>query len=64
MVANVTDLIRRLSVKDYKEQRGLALAEYEDKLDALATALDREYLLDILANPRLWDNAEQRIRDV
>ena len=64
VVANVTDLFRRLRTKAYKEQRGLAQAEYEDKLDTLAAALDRDYLLDILANPRLWDKTEQRIRDV
>lgn len=64
VVANVTDLFRRLRTKAYKEQRDLAQAEYEDKLDTLAAALDSDYLLDMLANPRLWDNPEQRIRDV
>ncbi|MFO7689623.1 MAG: TM2 domain-containing protein [Cryobacterium sp.] len=64
VVTNLTDLFRRLSVKAYKEQRGLVQAEYEDKLDTLAAALDRDFLLDMLANPRLWDNPEQRIRDV
>ena len=64
VVANVTDLFRRLSVKAYREQRGLVQAEYEDKLDTLAAALDRDYLLDMLANPHLWDDPEQRIRDV
>ena len=64
VVENVTDLFRRLSVKAYKEQRGLVQAEYEDKLDTLAAALDRDYLLDMLVKPRLWDDPEQRIRGV
>lgn len=64
VVANVTDLFRRLSVKADKEQRRLAQAEYEDKLDTLAAALDRDYLLDMLVNPGLWDSPEQRIRNV
>lgn len=64
VVANVTELFRRLSGKADKAQRGLAQAEYEDKLGKIAAALDRDYLLDLLANPRLWDSPEQRIRDV
>ena len=64
LVANVTELFRRLRLKAEKAQRGLAQAEYEDKLDKLAAALDQDYLLDVLANPRLWDNPERRIRDV
>ncbi|TFD57704.1 TM2 domain-containing protein [Cryobacterium suzukii] len=64
VVSNVTELFRRLSVKADEAQRGLARAEYEDKLGKLAAALDRDYLLDVLANPRLWDNPDKHIRDV
>ena len=64
LVANVTELFRRLRLKADKAQRGLAQAEYEDKLDKLIAALDRDYLLDLLANPRLWDNPEHRVREV
>ncbi|WP_457100159.1 NINE protein [Microbacterium sp. P5_E9] len=64
LVANVTELFRRLGLKADKAQRGLAQAEYEDKLDKLIAALDRDYLLDLLANPRLWDNPEHRVQEV
>ena len=38
--------------------------EYEETLGYLAGALDRDYLLDILANPRLWEHPESLIRKV
>ncbi|TFD02421.1 TM2 domain-containing protein [Cryobacterium sandaracinum] len=64
VIVNVTELFRRLSLPTDKVQRALAQAEYVDKLGKLAEALDRDYLLDVLANPRLWDNPEQHIRGV
>lgn len=62
--ADTWELFRRLAAKADKEQRGRAEFEYEDKLSKLANALDRGYLLDILANPRLWDEPDQRVRNV
>ncbi|WP_292679887.1 TM2 domain-containing protein [Microbacterium sp. SCN 69-37] len=64
MSTNVYELFQRLSVKSDKSQRNLASIEYEDKLNKLAAALDREYLLDIIANPHLWDEPAQRIHAV
>lgn len=64
LMTNVTELFRRLKAKADKAQRARAEAEYEDKLGKLAGALDRDYLLDILANPRLWDEPEHRVQDV
>lgn len=64
LVANVTELFHRLRLKADKAQRSRAQAEYVDTLDKLVAALDRDYLLDLLANPRLWDNPPQRIHEV
>lgn len=64
LISNVTELFTRLSGKSDKAQKSRAEAEYEDTLGKLAAALDRGYLLDVLAHPRLWENPEQRIQDV
>ena len=64
LTSNVTALFERLTVAADRAQRGLAESEYEDKLGKLAAALDRGYLLDVLANPRYWEQPEERIRDV
>ncbi|WP_245413157.1 TM2 domain-containing protein [Arthrobacter celericrescens] len=64
VVGNASELFRRLGVKADKAQRDRAAVEYEDKLSKLAAALDRDYLLDVLANPRLWENPDQHIREV
>ena len=64
LIVNVTELFDRLKAKADKAQRARAEAEYEDKLGKLTAALDRGYLLDIIANPRLWDDPDQRIQDV
>jgi len=57
-------LFRRLHVRADVLQRGLAQPEYVDKLGKLVEALGPEYLLDVLANPRLWDDAAQRVQNV
>ena len=38
--------------------------EYGDKLGKLSAALDRRYLLDILVNPHLWDDPDERVVEV
>ncbi|WP_401000466.1 hypothetical protein [Agromyces sp. GXQ0307] len=45
-------------------QRGLAAIEYDDTLRKLTAALDRDYLLDILTHPHLWDDPDVRVREV
>lgn len=64
LILNVTELFSRLEAKAEKAERARAEAEYVDKLGKLAAALDRGYLLDILASPRLWDDPDHRIQDV
>ncbi|WP_111718969.1 TM2 domain-containing protein [Homoserinimonas sp. OAct 916] len=63
LVANVTELFRRLQVTADMAQPARAQIEYEGKLRKLVATLDRDYLLDVLANPGLWDNPEQRMRE-
>ncbi len=61
ITANVTELFLRLQTKDDTAQRGIAEVEYENKLDRLAAALDRDYLPDVLAQPQYWEEPAQRI---
>ncbi len=64
VVGNVAELFGRLQTKADAAQRSLAEIEYDDKLGRLATALGPDYLLDVLANPRLWEQPEAHTRDV
>lgn len=64
LIQNVTELFRRLSSKSDAAQRAYAVTEYDDVLAKLAGALDEDYLLDVLVNPRLWDNPEERVAGV
>lgn len=64
ITANVTHLFTRLDKKGSEDQRHLADVEYGDKLGKLSAALDREYLLDIMVNPHLWDDPVERAREV
>ena len=60
----MTQLFARLDRKGAEDQRDLAAVEYGDKLGKLTAALDRDYLLDILINPHLWDDPDDRVREV
>lgn len=64
IIQNVSELFRRLTSRSDAAQRAYAVTEYDDVLAQLAAALDRDYLLDVLANPRLWDNPEERVAGV
>ncbi len=65
ITTNVTELFVRLDARtDTVDQRGLAAIEYDEKLRKLQAALDREYLLDILTHPHLWDDPDERIAEV
>lgn len=61
---NVTTLFERLAGKGSEDQRHLAEIEYGDKLAKLTAALDRQYLLDILTHPNLWDDPDERVSEV
>jgi hypothetical protein len=61
---NVTQLFERLAGKASEDQRQLAEIEYGDKLAKLTAAVDRQYLLDILKHPNLWDDPDERVSEV
>lgn len=64
IAGNTEELFRRLGRKGDDAQRRLAEIEYADKLAKLSAALDRDYLLDILTHPHLWDDPQERVREV
>jgi len=64
ITSNVVELFARLDRKSAEGQHGLAAVEYDDKLRKLTAALDRDYLLDILTHPNLWDDPDDRTREV
>ena len=64
IVDNVTQLFQRLGKKGLEGEYSRAEVEYGPKVAKLTTALDRDYLLDILTNPRLWDDPNDRVAEV
>lgn len=61
---NATELFARLDRKGDESQRATAAIEYGETLRKLAAALDRDYLLDILRHPDLWDDPAERVNEV
>lgn len=61
---NATELFTRLGRKGGEDQLALGSAEYGETLRKLTAALDRDYFLDILRNPQLWDDPQERVREV
>jgi hypothetical protein len=61
---NTTELFDRLGRKGDEGQRSTAAVEYGETLRKLTAALDRDYLLDILKHPDLWDDPAERIHEV
>ena len=61
---NVTELFLRLDRRNVEDQVNIAAVEYDDKLRKLTAALNRDYLLDILTHPHLWDDPDDRVREV
>lgn len=64
IAVNVEELFARLDQRSGADQRGLAAIELDATLRKLTAALDRDYLLDILTHPQLWDDPEERVREV
>lgn len=64
LASHVEQLFIRLDAKAGEDQSTLAEAEYSDKLARLVAALDRDYLLDLLTRPDLWDDPDERIGEV
>ncbi|WP_442574043.1 hypothetical protein ACSBPH_09165 [Microbacterium sp. F51-2R] len=61
---NVTELFTRLDRRSGEDQVTIASVEYDDKLRKLTAAVGRDYLLDILRHPNLWDDPDDRVREV
>lgn len=61
---NVTELFTRLDRRNAADQVDIAAVEYDDKLRKLTAAVGRDYLLDILRHPQLWDDPAERVREV
>lgn len=64
IATHTTELFERLDRKGEEGQRATAAVEYGETLRKLTGALDREYLLDILIHPDLWDDPSDRIDEV
>ncbi|MGW9112328.1 hypothetical protein [Microbacterium sp. NPDC055683] len=64
LVSNTEQLFARLDAKAGRDQVVLAEGEYADKLARLSAALERDYLLDLIVHPELWDDPDQRIAEV
>lgn len=64
LASHVEQLFVRLDAKAGEDQSVLAETEYSDKLARLVAALDRDYLLDLLTRPDLWDAPDERIGEV
>ncbi|MFT4234965.1 MAG: hypothetical protein QM607_08220 [Microbacterium sp.] len=64
VVGNTSQLFARLDSKASPAQRTIAEDEYSDKLGRLTAALETDYLLDQLKNPQLWDDPDERVREV
>jgi hypothetical protein len=60
-IANHTsELFRRLAQRGGGDQLAVAEVEYRDQLAKVAEVLGERYYLDILLNPRLWDDPRGR----
>lgn len=64
LISHIEQLFARLGAKAGEDQSALAEVEYADKLARLVAALDRDYLLDLLTHPELWDDPNERIGEV
>ncbi len=61
---NVRELFKRIKRTGTEQQVRIASIEYVDVLTKLNRALGPDYYLDILRNPRLWENADARRAEV
>lgn len=64
LTANIEQLFQRLDAKAAADQRSIAEVEYADKLGRLTAALEEDYLLDLLVNPQLWEDPQERVHEV
>lgn len=61
---NFTELFARIERKGTEQQSRMASVQYIDTFTKLNSALGKDYYLDILRHPDLWENAQQRLKEV
>jgi hypothetical protein len=64
ILTNVGQLFHRIRRTGTEQQVRIASIEYVDVLTKLDRALGEDYYLDILRNPRLWENPDARKQEV
>ncbi|MDR2380728.1 MAG: hypothetical protein LBE08_06080 [Bifidobacteriaceae bacterium] len=64
IVADTSELFRRLARKGGTDQMAVAEVEYRDQLGKVVDVLGEDYYLDILMRPDLWDDPKQRAEAV
>lgn len=64
VVADLQDLLRRMHAQGNAHQRALAETHYAYLLNQLVLVVSPGYLKDVMDNPQLWGDADQRITRV
>lgn len=64
LVNHTNSLFERLEKKGSQSQKNMATVEYRDKLSKILKAVGKDYYLDIALNPKLWNDAENRLNEV
>ena len=64
IVADMQDLLRRMHARGSAHQLAVAQAHYAHLLDKLVLVVAPAYLKDVMDNPHLWDDVEQRVTRV
>jgi hypothetical protein len=64
IIADTSELFRRIAAKGGGDQMAVAQVEYRDQLAKVAEVLGQDYYLDILARPDLWDDPAGRAKAV
>lgn len=61
---NIGQLFARIGRTGTEQQAKMASVQYADVIGKLNRALGEDYYLDIVRNPRLWDDPDGRTREV
>lgn len=60
ILADTQELFNRIQAKQESQAHRMAAVNYTHTLKKLNRALSKEYYIDILKNPRLWESPEER----
>jgi hypothetical protein len=64
IIADTSELFRRLGLRQAADQTAVARVEYMDQLSKVVDVLGQDYYMDILLRPDLWDDPGGRTRAV